>query len=114
MKKIFLVLGLTGICSTAFSQQEDFFNVQKHLQNKAKQDKKAGNMPVVRYLTLSLQKTVTFSKPVFSHFLPNGDIVYFLPVDNMPCVSPDMTRYRAMPNADNDIRMFILRQRRGG
>lgn len=114
MKKIFLVLGLSGICSAAFSQTEEFFNAQKHLQKKTKLGKKTRNKPVVRNFSLPLQKNGAFLKPALSQILPNGDRVFILPADNMPCVSPDMTRYRAMPNADIDIRLFILRQQRAG
>ena len=114
MKKIFLVLGLSGFCSAAFSQPEEFFNAQKHLQKKTKQGKKTGNKPVIRNFSLPLQKYGAISKPALSHILPNGVRVFILPADNMPCVSPDMTRYRAMHNADTDTRLFILRQKRAG
>ena len=112
MKKLFLVLGLSGFCATAFSQQGELFNAREHLQKKTNPDKKKGNNPIVRTLPSPLQKTGLLSKPILSHILPNGDRIYILPVDNMPCVSPDMTRYRSMPNADDDINRFILRQRK--
>jgi len=84
------------------------------LQKKTKQHKKVNGNPVT-----------TFTNPFFitghrlpvemkSFILPNNDRVFILPVDNMPCVSPDMTGFRSMPNADNTIREFILRQRRSG
>lgn len=33
------------------------------------------------------------TQAIFSHTLPNGNKVYLLPQDQMPCVVPDMSRY---------------------
>lgn len=49
--------------------------------------------------------SLTFLNPKakFSHSLPNGNKVYFLPLDNMPCIVPDMSQFN-MPNAGRKIK----------
>jgi len=57
----------------------------------------------------SLLKRVNLINPVpnnqatYSHTLPNGNAVYILPQDNMPCVIPDPNGLAKMPNVWNGV-----------
>lgn len=42
-------------------------------------------------------------KAKFSHGLPNGNKVFLLPLDNMPCIVPDMNQFN-MPNLGRNIK----------
>jgi|GEM_PF-5578346 len=59
----------------------------------------------------------TFTKKEVISFLPNGSTVYSLPLDNMPCLVPDMRQfnmpnaagridYNPIPNAGKDIQLL--------
>ncbi len=96
MKRIALLLALTSFAVAASAQQNDFFDIQKHLQKRRKENK-----PVVNPLLTkpSLQNKFTFFQPInpnnqekLSHTLSNGDKVYLLSQDNMPCIIPDMSK----------------------
>jgi hypothetical protein len=96
MKKITLFLTITGFTVTASAQQNDFFDVQKYLQKKRKETKQ-----VIKPLLTkpSLQNQFTFIQSVnpnnqkkLSHTLSNGDKVYLLSQDNMPCIIPDISK----------------------
>jgi hypothetical protein len=39
------------------------------------------------------KSTVNSTSAQFSHTLPNGDKVYLLPQDHMPCIVPDASQY---------------------
>jgi hypothetical protein len=103
MKKVFLLFGMASFCS-ASAQQKDLFDIQKHLDNMIKDKKIPGGVfkpfnkpaPVTNYrYSPNVQK--------LSHILTNGDKVYILSLDNMPCLVPGFTQNR-MPNiADPDI-----------
>jgi hypothetical protein len=101
MKKIFLFFGVAAFTS-ASAQQNDFFDVDKHLQKKNKK------LPV-----LSIPKTWNFSFPEFIQenfsvypfngsnnytVLPHGNKIYSLSQDHMPCIVPDMKEWGIMPN----------------
>ncbi len=96
MKKIFLVTGLLSF-GFAKAQQPELFDIDKHLLDKSKQ----------KSIThLSPQFLFNFSTPgadtaMFSHLTPNGDRVYVLQQDKMPCVVPG-TEQRIMPNVPFD------------
>ncbi|MGQ0739885.1 MAG: hypothetical protein ACT4OJ_12575 [Bacteroidota bacterium] len=114
MKKLFL---LFGICSAfTASAQKDLFNAETYLQKKPEQNKWMKIWPLQSFQGRQQNTLITPPLPTakLSQLLPDGSRVFTLPVDNMPCVSPDMTRFRNMPNADNDIRQFIFRQRSHG
>ena len=97
MKKITLFLTVTCFAVAASAQQNDFFDIQKHLQKKRKE-----NMPVINPLLVKplFQNQVNLFHSVnvnnqrnFSHTLSNGDKVYLLAQDNMPCIIPDMREF---------------------
>jgi hypothetical protein len=102
MKKIVLFFTVTGFTIAASAQQNDFFDIQKYLQKKRKE-----NNPIIKNPLLtkpSVPNTFTLFKldnPTnqrkFSHTLSNGDKVYLLSQDNMACIIPDMKQFN-MPN----------------
>jgi hypothetical protein len=96
MKKLPLLLALTGFSVAASAQQGDFFDIQKHLQKKRKETKLVYK-PLL--LKPSLQNQFDISQSgnnnnpgTLSHVLPNGDKVYKLFQDNMPCIVPDISK----------------------
>jgi hypothetical protein len=101
MKKLSVLLAFTGISFAASAQQNNFFDIQKYLQKKQKETK-----PFIKPLIIkpSFQNQFTLFKTdkmnsmgKFSHALTNGDRVYLLPKDNMPCIIPDMSKFNT-PN----------------
>jgi hypothetical protein len=97
MKKLSILLALTGFSVVASAQQGDFFDIQKHLQKKRKEDKPAYKPFLIKpsfqnQLNL-FQSGKVNNQREFSHILPNGDKVYILSQDNMPCVIPDMSQF---------------------
>jgi hypothetical protein len=105
MKKVFLLLGIASF-SAASAQQKDVFDIQQHLDKMFK-DKK---IPEIVISPLNKPTPVSYSWPFpnnqkLSIILPNGDKVYILSQDNMPCVVPDMTQFN-MPNVSNSHDYF--------
>jgi hypothetical protein len=101
MRKILALLAITGISTALSAQQNDFFDIQKYLQKKQKDNKPVYKLPMLKP---SLQNQFSnfesgnlLDKKKFSHTLANGDRVYILLQDNMPCVIPDMGPFRT-PN----------------
>ncbi|HEV7781363.1 MAG TPA: hypothetical protein VGO58_08855 [Chitinophagaceae bacterium] len=97
MKKVFLVFGIAAFSSAA-AQQNDIFNIDKHLQKKAdKKEEKVENL-----IGTSGGGAVWKVNPPYTPFiLPDGDRTqrtvtpfYY----NMPCVRPDLRQFRTMPN----------------
>jgi hypothetical protein len=43
-----------------------------------------------------------------SHVLPNGNKVYMLPQDHMPCIVPDMSQYNSMALVNPDIQQYNI------
>jgi len=106
MKKIFLLFGFAAFCS-ASAQQKDVFDIQKHLDNMIKDKKIPGA------IFKPLQKGDKFSDARFHHTfgqlsysLSNGDKVYILSQDNMPCVVPGY-KYVIMPNISDPDKYFV-------
>lgn len=96
MKKVFLLLGIAAFYS-ATAQQKDVFDINKHISdllNKKKGQQNKVNPP--EFKTFSFNNgNGPFSK--LSHVAANGDNVYILPQDNMPCVVPG-NKLSNMPN----------------
>lgn len=120
MKRVALLLTLTSYAIAASAQQNDFFDIQKHLQKRRKE-----NNPVVNPLLAkpSLQNQFTFFQPInpnnqkkLSHTLSNGDKVYLLSQDNMPCIIPDMSKlnFTGIPNLTLHPNTFILSENQPG
>jgi hypothetical protein len=100
MKKLSILLALTGFSIVASAQQNDFFDIQKHLQKKKKENK-----PVHKPFLLKppfqnqfdiFQSGKANSQSTFSYVLPNGDKVNTLTQDNMPCIVPDMSQFNTI------------------
>lgn len=103
MKKLFLLIGI-GAFTGVSAQQKDIFDIQGHLQKKLKQESKiASALPQQKVMP-----TLPFcgNRNKLSHILPNGDKVVMLPIDNMPCVQPDMKQFTVTPSLQPDIRQF--------
>ncbi len=113
MKKVFLLFGIAAF-SSASAQQNDVFDIQKHLQKKQAEDKKTIEK---KTMILPFKKSTTYSnlhlgyKPEASYTLPNSDKVVTLSLDNMPCVQPDMRQYQTMPNVVYDKQFNFSPQR---
>ncbi len=108
MKKVFLLFGIAAF-STASAQQNDLFDIQKHLQKKQAEEKKnITNGSVVLPFNnpfISIDPYLE-NKPLASYTLPNGDKVTISCLDNMPCVAPaDMSQFN-MPNVSNPQKFF--------
>lgn len=117
MKTIFLLFGLFG-CYGVSAQQKDLFDIEKHLHKKSIQ-KKGTKHRLLQRDNFNNYKSVPEKNPanksytgVLSYTLPNGDKLYSLPTDNMPCVVPDMNQYNIMPNAGTST-IVILQNRPG-
>jgi len=112
MKTIFLVFGLFG-CYAVSAQQKDLFDIEKHLHKKSI-EKKGTKHRLLQPDNFNNYKSVPEKNPanksytgVLSHTLPNGDKLYSLPTDNMPCVVPDMNQYKIMPNAGTSTKKVL-------
>jgi hypothetical protein len=98
MKKVLLLLSISAFTS-ASAQQKDVFDIQKHLEKGFLEKKK---IPGTLFGPLGKSNHI-FNFPFepqswkMSHILSNGDMVYLLPQDNMPCVVPATTQF-IMPN----------------
>ena len=103
MKKIFLLFGVAAF-SSATAQQNDLFDIQKHIQKKQAEGKKAAEKKLILssfFRPFENYNRYTTNKPDLSYILPNGDKVVILGQDNMPCVVPDMRQFQNMPNLAN-------------
>jgi hypothetical protein len=111
MKKM-LIFACILFSVVAKAQQSNFFDAEKHLQklNSGKKEMKINRSAPFLQLNRS---TTPF--PELSYTLPNGDKVIALPLDNMPCVKPDMSQFQAMPNAGKDFfRDFYAQTEKAG
>ena len=100
MSKIFLLFGIAAF-SSASAQQQDLFDIQKHIQKKQAEDKKAADkIKLVPPPLASFEFYIPYTTniPGLSYTLPNGDKVVILGQDNMPCIVPDMNQFQTMPN----------------
>ncbi len=100
MKKVLLLFGIAAF-TTASAQQNDLFDIQKHLLKKQAEENK-----LIENKSINLPSIKPFiynpppfnNNPVDSYILPNGDKVVISSLDNMPCVQPDMRQFQRMPN----------------
>jgi hypothetical protein len=90
MKKISFLLISFCACFTVFCQQPN---------NKTTpgQGFNCHSFPFQDSISKLFATKLNLSQPVqqatFSHVLANGDKIYLLPRDNMPCAVPDMSKY---------------------
>ena len=110
MKIIFVITGIISL-TTASAQQNDFFDPQKHLEKK----NKSKFQPLIRKLSQTnpdFPKSSTTNNlspqlgAKLSQTLPNGNKVYLLPTDNMPCIVPDMSHFN-MPTTGTLLNYFV-------
>jgi hypothetical protein len=95
MKKIFFFVSIIAF-SFASAQQNDFFDIQKHLQKKLAEEKLQKMKD--RFIPANPQNPTIHlilypPQAKLSQTLSNGNKVYLLPMDNMPCIVPDKDRY---------------------
>jgi len=107
MKKLFLLFGIIAF-SAAAAQQNDLFDIQKHLAKKQAGSKKNDNKLTIPMPWDNKQFNLALNTPASDNFalayqLPNGDNLKILSQDNMPCVVPDMSLYQTMPNAGKNF-----------
>ena len=100
MKKVFLLIGIAAF-SSASAQQNDMFDIQKHLQKKQAESKKTDEMnslvfPFKKHF-IPVDPSIG-KKPLVSYTLPNGDKVVISRLGDMPCVKPDPSQLYFMPN----------------
>lgn len=101
MKMTFFLFGLLG-CYAANAQQKDIFDVQDHLEKKSKGKKEVYVKPLFNKKISANLFTGNNYNDFFPFSLSNGDKVISLPIDNMPCIIPDMKRFKIMPNISTD------------
>lgn len=110
-KSIILTLALTGLSVYASAQKNDFFDIQKHLQNKSKLKKESiktidPNPLMGNFLITPSPKPLNSGR--ISHSLSNGDKVVLLSKDNMPCVVTDMRKFQRFSFPDNNSSIVFL------
>lgn len=108
MKKILFFASLL-FSFIVSAQQSEFFNAEKHLQ---KHNTGKKEMLIFKSTPSLLFKRNISPLPEISYTLSNGDKVFALPTDNMPCVKPDMSQFQAMPNPGKDFFTNFYRQKR--
>lgn len=108
MKKIFIIASILAFFF-ASAQQNELFDIQKHVQQKIKDE--INQKQKEQLLSLFKPKMSTpFLKPIpvpqmkILESLPNGDKVYILPEDNMPCIVPDMSQFNKADLAGLDLK----------
>ena len=109
MKKITLIVGLLG-CYAASAQESDFFNDQLKLRRQKEKQPHGYQLPAPQDQPAIAPPALFQPGPGitapgrFLRQLPNGNKVYALSQDNMPCIVPEMNR-QVMPNrAGNGLR----------
>lgn len=108
MKKIFVIAGVFSF-SFASAQENNFFDIDKHLQKK---NKKKIIIPLKRpqakiVETKDAMTVFPGNMATLSHILPNGNKVYLLPQSNMPCIVPEMHQFN-MPVTPYDSIQGIM------
>ncbi len=88
MKKTFLFAGIFSM-SSAFAQNDNFFDIEGYLRKKSADEKNRLISPPL--LNYQIQKTNPFS------LFPRTDNFIILPTDNMPCLITDLNTFK-MPN----------------
>ncbi|MEQ1676923.1 MAG: hypothetical protein ABL876_09495 [Chitinophagaceae bacterium] len=108
MKRVFFSVCIFG-CYTAAAQQNDIFDIQKHLQQKKSV---TGDQLQPDLLAMKPAGTISvLPEQYLTYTLSNGDIVTY-GNGSMPCVKPDMELFSIMPNVNraNDNAIPLLPQ----
>jgi hypothetical protein len=116
MKKLLVIAGLAAF-SFASAQQKDIFDIQKYLQKKQAEEKLQKMKD--RFIPSNpsnpkfyLPESLYPPQARLSQTLPNGNKIYLLPMDNMPCIVPDKDQYADnMPPAPKKFELFDTQQR---
>ena len=111
MKKYFFIVGLAAF-SFAAAQENNHFDIQKFLQKKQAEQKPIGRLFLDKFqkpIPIYLSQDPPQAK--LMQVLPNGNKVFSLPQDNMPCIVPDMDQYvDNMPPSPKKIDLFNKQQ----
>ncbi len=91
MKKLILLLLITPFVIKVSAQQP---KIGIDLENKLKKYNLINPIDSLNNLhNKKLYSPFSGAKAQFSHALANGDKVFLLPQDHMPCIVPDMSQY---------------------
>lgn len=99
MKKVFLIFSIVAF-SSASAQRKELFDIQKHIEKKQLDGKKAAQK---NKFSLPAFKKFQFTRPIktspslLSYSLPNGDVVIY-GNGTMPCIKPGLSQFQNMPN----------------
>lgn len=97
MKSICLAVGLIAASGVA-AQQPDLADLNKLIRQrigKSQQQESAGKFSIPANPKILVVPKELTGKPEYT--LPNGDQVYRLPTDQMPCVKPGHQQVYSMP-----------------
>jgi hypothetical protein len=97
MKKIFLICAIAA-GSTSAAQQADLFDTQEYLKKRSFDQK---NATINNFYGQKNTGSILPKAPFTT--LQNGDVIYYLPQDNMPCVVTDLNAFN-MPNAASSVK----------
>lgn len=96
MKRIFFVIAIGAFSFASAQNNRDSFWLK--------------TLPVKPKINSQLPETYRFhftpqllDQSKLLHTLPNGNKVYALPMDNMPCVVPDMSQHNTTPTIKPDV-----------
>jgi len=101
MKKILFIISILAFWF-ACAQQNDFLDIQKQIEKRIKDDKKQKEKQQLRDFRL-ISFHQQFSQAKLLQVLPNGNKIYSLPLDNMPCIVPDMSQFNTPNLADRSL-----------
>jgi hypothetical protein len=104
MKKLFFVIAIATFSFASAQDKQTFWVKPLPLKPNLKTDSLAP-LPYNRNIVHNPQSLIEQSKLL--HSLPNGNKVYALPLDNMPCIVPDISHY-SMPVVKPDINHFNM------
>ena len=105
MRKIFLIAGLIAF-GFASAQENNLPTIEKYLKE---QKREKSSLSPKSFIPYPPQVSPVVSSPLgsFSHELSNGNKVYSLPYDKMPCVVPEMSQFN-MPCVIPDMSQFNM------
>ena len=96
--KLLLSLIAVLFISSVSAQENQLFSAEEYLKKKRTESDRSIENPLLKKRPFVLP--LPDSQAPFSYSLYNGNTVYILPQDNMPCVVPDMSASNYnMPNA---------------
>jgi hypothetical protein len=102
MKRIFFVIAI-GAFSFASAQNNNIDTFW--LKTLPRKPKINSELPETYRYNITPQ---VLDQAKLLHTLPNGNKVYALPMDNMPCVVPDMSQYTKIPTVTPNVPSYSI------